>query len=53
MSPLVCTRNSWCKRGVDHPGNCARRASKRDLARMLGGPMTPAERALWNKLAGK
>jgi hypothetical protein len=52
-SDINCPKRAWCKRGVDHPGNCARKASRRDVARMLGGSLTPAERELWNRLAGK
>lgn len=49
---IHCPRNTWCKRFADHPGDCKRKASRKDMERMFGPP-TPAEDALRKRLGGR
>jgi hypothetical protein len=49
---IHCAKNTWCKRFAAHPGDCKRKASKKDMERMFG-PSTPAEDELRKRLGGR
>lgn len=50
---LHCPKNTWCKRFAHHSGDCKRKATKKDMERVFGSELTPAEEALRRRLGGR